>query len=113
MIINRILLGVFLLLIYSFQKQQPTEIRIINNTKFCLEELNVYSQKFKNLRLKDSTNYKSFIFDELTHNSIISLKAEDKYFALYIIQPKFEKNTIFLDSLDIKNRIIYYSIQFE
>ena len=35
---------------------------------FTIEELNVYSQKFKLLKPKDTTATKSFVFDELTNN---------------------------------------------
>lgn len=78
---------------------------------FTIEELNVYSQKFKLLKPKDTTATKSFVFDELTNNSIINLKAESKQLILYIPPPKYAKYTIILDSLNIKNRVIYYSTQ--
>ena len=89
--------------------QQQIEISIINNTKFTIEELNVYSQKFKSLKPKDTTTYKSFVFDGLSNNSIINLKAVNKQFILYIPPPKYAKYTIIFDSLNIKNRVIYYS----
>ncbi len=97
-------------IIFLFLFQQQIEINIINNTTFTIDDLNVYSQKFKSLKPKDTTIYKSFVFDELTNNSMINLKADNKQLILYIPPPKYAKYTIVLDSLNIKNRVIYYSI---
>jgi len=96
-------------IIFLLLFQQQIEISIINNTTFTIDELNVYSQGFKSLKPKDTTATKSFVFDELTNNSIINLKAENKQFILYIPPPKYDKYTIVLDSLNIENRVIYYS----
>ena len=96
-------------IIFLLLFQQQIEISVINNTTFTIEELNIYSQKFKSLKPKDTTATKSFVFDGLTNNSIINLKAESKQFILYIPPPKHVKYTIVLDSLNIQNRVIYYS----
>ena len=100
-------------IIFLLLFQQQIEISVINNTTFTIEELNIYSQKFKSLKPKDTTATKSFVFDELTNNSIINLKAENKHLILYIPPPKNTKYTIVLDSLNIENRVTYYSILYK
>lgn len=81
-----------------------------NNTNYIITDLNVYSQKFKNLKPNDSTCYKKIVFNELTHNSIINLTVEKKQFIIYITKPNKERSTISIDSLDVENRIIYYKV---
>lgn len=97
------------MLVCSFQNQYIIEFKIKNNTEFIINDLNVYSQKFKKLKSKESTCYRKINFDELTHNSTISLTVKEKQFIIYTNQPIKGKSMLSIDSLDVENRIIYYT----
>lgn len=109
MIIKKALVGVFIVFFFSPQEYE-IEFNVKNNTEFIINNLNVYSQKFKKLNTNDFTDYKKLMYDELTHNSTISLMVNKNQFIIYMTQPIKEKSTVSIDSLDVKNRIIYYTV---
>ncbi|AOW20094.1 hypothetical protein LPB138_05095 [Urechidicola croceus] len=90
--------------------QVNSQVKIINNTNFSLKNINIYSTSFKSLNPKDSTDFKKFNYQEYSNNSFIQLKSRDTLFFISISPPEQNKKiTLSIDSLNFKNRIIYYS----
>lgn len=98
------------MLVFLFQNQYKIEFNVQNNTEFIINNLYVYSQELKKLNSKDSTSYREMNFDKLTHNLIISLIVKEKQFITYTTQPVKGRSTVSIDSLDVENRIIYYTV---
>jgi hypothetical protein len=84
------------------------EVKIKNNTNYTLENILLFDSKYSNISPYNYSQYKKVNID----NGILYLDVNKEQFVMYIKNNLIDgKNyTYSVDSLNFKNRLIYYKI---
>lgn len=83
-------------------------IRVVNESKFNLKDISLFSVKFNNLKIKEKSKFKELNFNKNSDDAMIYLTANNKRFALYITAvSEFGKHSYIIDSLNMERRYIH------
>lgn len=85
---------------------QISEVKLINNSSYTLDNISIFSTKFGSLKSNYSTNYKNILFKVDSTNSTISLKSNGKLFTTYIQFYKNKKVIYYIDSIVIDKQFM-------
>ncbi|NER13993.1 hypothetical protein GWK08_11115 [Leptobacterium flavescens] len=90
------------------QSDNKSFIRILNNSKYPLGNIMLYSKHFKDLRPGDSSKYKKIRFDERKDDAIVFVSVNEVNFAVFLTVPEIgRKYTVVIDSIQLKERNIF------
>lgn len=93
----------------SLKNNNFIKISIYNNTQENITNIMLYGNKFKNLKPSEISNYTLISIDNIKNNAIFTLDSQGKTFNMYIDNTPSKKSYTFqIDSLNIKNRYIYF-----
>ncbi len=96
----------------SLKNNNFIKISIYNNTQENITNIMLYGNKFKNLKPSEKSNFIIISQDYIKNNAIFTLDSQGKTFNMYIDNTLSKKSYTFqIDSLNIKNRFIYYNIK--
>jgi len=109
----------FCLIVYSFLElsfhkierdtfQSEIFVRIVNESKFELTNISLFSLKFNDLNLYKASRYKVLNFNKNSDDSMLYLTANNKHFALYVSPGLLNgEYSYIIDSLSLEKRYVF------
>lgn len=106
-----IIISLFIIWSCNIYKKENSSIniRIKNNTTYSIENILLFNTKFKSLKPNTTGKYLNITPETIKNNAIFSLDSNGKTFNMYISNVLiYNKYTYEIDSLNFKNRYIFF-----
>ena len=96
---------------YKYEKDNfhtKISIRIVNESKFKLTKISLFSIKFTDLNVHDTSIYKNLNFDDNRDDAMLYLTVNKKHFVLFVSPIDVKgKYSFIIDSVNVERRYIY------
>ncbi|MDC6366874.1 MULTISPECIES: hypothetical protein [Flavobacteriaceae] len=89
------------------QKSVDTKIRIINNSKFSLSQVSLFSMRFEDLQSGDTSVYKVLKYNSLMHDPLIYCISDSINYGRYVKIPSTEAKQYVYVVDSLADRMIY------
>lgn len=96
---------------YKYEKdnfQTKISIRIVNDSKFKLTKISLFSIKFTDLNVHDKSIYKNLNFNDGRDDAMLYLTVNKKHFVLFVSPIDVKgKYSFIIDSVSVERRHVY------